>query len=426
MQHVSLLALFIALVVLVLASAFFAAAETSMMALNRYRIRHLAKSKNRRAARVNHLLNRPDRLLGVVLIGNTFADNIAAAIATLIGIRLFGDYGVAMATVLLTLVMLVFGDVAPKTFAALNAQRIAFKVALPLFILLKLFYPLVWLVNSLSNGLLRLCGVKLKTSALDQLSSEELRTVVLEAGSRIPAEHQSMLLGILDLEKMTVDDIMVPPNDIIGINLQEDWDTLLQQLLQSSHGWLPIYEEDINKTQGMLQLRKVLHLLSQNKLTKSTLVQLAEEPYFIPEGTPLNQQLLNFRNNKRHNGMVVDEYGDIQGLVTLQDILDEVVGEFTSNFASIRKVVVPEVDGSYLVDGSVNIRDLNRSLGWRFNTSGPKTLSGIIVEYLESLPHPGTTVLISGYPVDIVRVHGNMVKTARVHPHLRKITDESD
>lgn len=418
MQHTSLLTLFIILIALVFASAFFAAAETSMMALNRYRIRHLAKSKNRRATRINKLLKRPDRLLGVVLIGNTFADNIAAAIATLIGVHLLGDLGVAIATVLLTLIMLVFGDVAPKTLAALNAERMAFRVALPLTWLLKIFYPLVWLVNSFANSLLKMFGVKLKTSALDQLSSEELRTVVLEAGSRIPAEHQSMLLGILDLEKMTVNDIMVPPNEIVGINLLEDWDSLLQKILQSPHGWLPIYEEDINNTQGMLQLRKVLHLLSTNKLTKTALIQLAEEPYFIPEGTPLNQQLLNFRNNKRRNGLIVDEYGDIEGLVTLQDILDEVVGEFTSNVTFIPKMITLEAEGTYLVDGSVNIRDLNRSMGWHFKTSGPKTLSGVIVEYLESLPHPRTTVLISNYPVDIVKVRGNMVKTARVHPRL--------
>ena len=319
----------------------------------------------------------------------------------------------------LTIVGTIFTDVAPKTLGALYSERVAFPAAYVLRPLLKLLYPMVWLVSALSNGVLKLLGVSIGASERNHLSHEELRTVVNEAGALIPQRHQRMLLSILDLEKITVEDIMVPRNEIVGLDLDDDWEQILAQLTSSQHTRLLVYRDGIDNVVGILHLREALRLMSREDFNKEALKEIMKDPYFVPEGTPLNTQLLNFQRQKRRIGLVVNEYGDIQGLVTLEDILEEIVGEFTSDPYATVSDVYPQADGTYLVDGSTNIRDLNRMMRWELPTDGPKTLNGLILEYLETIPAPGTSLRLAGYPIDIIQTTENAVKMVKVNPALR-------
>jgi Mg2+/Co2+ transporter CorB len=390
-----------------------------MMSMNPYRLRHLVKKNHTAAKRVHKLLDRPDRLIGVILIGNNLVNIMASAIATIIGMRLYGDLGVAIATGALTLVILLFAEITPKTLASLYPERIAFPASLLLKLLLKIFYPAVWVVNMISNGMLMLFRINPTKRAHAHLSSDELRTVVHEAGAMIPRRHQDMLLSILDLEKVTVEDIMVPRNEIVGMDINEDWSKILKQLTQGQHTMLLMYRDTIDDAVGFVHARDALRLLSRNQFNKSTLVRAARELYFIPEATPLNVQLLKFQRNKERIGLVVDEYGDIQGLVTLEDILEEIVGDFTTTDGpSASEEVHPQQDGSYVVDGTANIREMNKEMGWRFPTDGPKTLNGLILEYMEEIPSAGISLRLAGYPIEILEVSDNMVKLARVIPSL--------
>lgn len=420
MDAIPLGALFGALIFLLVLSAFFSGSETGLMTLNRYRLRHLAKAKHSGAVRAQRLLERPDRLIGLILLGNNFVNIAASAIATLIGMRLFGEPGIAIATGVLTLLVLIFSEVAPKTLAALHPERIAFPAAFIYIPLLKLLYPLVWVINKIANALLRLLGVSPEQSGGHALSSEELRTVVLEAGAMIPKRHQKMLLNLLDLEKATVEDIMIPRSEVIGIDLSDDIEEIIELITRTQYTRLPVFEESIDNVIGILHLRNVVTLLKRGALTHADLRSAAREPYFIPEGSSLNRQLLNFQREGRRTGLVVDEYGDIQGLVTLEDILEEIVGEFTTDPASLGKDITPEEGGSYLIDAGVSIRDLNRALHVELPTDGPKTLNGLILEHMEDIPESGTSLLLSGYPIDIVQTKDNAVRTARIHPKLRR------
>jgi Mg2+/Co2+ transporter CorB len=411
--------LFGILIGLVVLSAFFSGSETGIMTLNRYRLRHLARSGHRGARLAADLLKRPDRLIGVILLGNNFVNIIASSLATLIALRLGGEAAIAIAAGLLTLVILIFAEVTPKTLAALYPERIAFPAAFVMALLLKIFYPLVWAVNGIANGLLRVFGVHVGPGGHEHISQEELRTVVNEAGAMIPRRHQRMLLNILDLEKATVEDIMVPRNEIVGLDLEDDWDTILGELTTSQYTRLPVYRGSIDDVQGIIHVRGVLEELAKGSFTREVLIERMRQPYFVPEGTPLNTQLLNFQRNRRRNGLVVDEYGEILGLVTLEDILEEIVGEFTTDPAENIKDVHPQADGSYLAEGSASVRELNRLLEWGLPTNGPKTLNGVILEQLESIPEPGTSLLIKGYPVTIVQTKDNMVKMAQIMPRRR-------
>jgi len=408
-----------ALVVLIVLSAFFSGSETGMMALNRYRLRHLAKHGHPGARRASALLERPDRLIGVILLGNNFVNILASSLATLIALQVIGEGGIAVAAGLLTLVILVFAEVAPKTLAALHPERIAFPASCVLGPLLKVLYPLVAAVNWLANGLLNLLGVAPRSIDAEQLSSDELRTVVNEAGAMISGRYRRMLVSILDLERVTVDDIMVPRSEINGIDLEDSRQAILEQLTTSPHTLLPLYRGDINDVIGILHMRKVVELLRRDEFDKELIAEYAEEPYFVPAGTPLSTQLLNFQRQRVRLGLVVDEYGDIQGLVTLEDILEEIVGEFTTDFAAASADIHPQEDGTYLVDASISIRDLNRTMSWELPSDGPKTLNGLILEYLESIPEPGTSVLIADYPIEIVQTSENAVRTARINPLWR-------
>ena len=406
--------LFGLLFLLVCLSAFFSSSETGMMSINRYRLSHQAGSGDSRARRVVRLLARPDRLIGVILIGNNLVNNLAAAIATVLAIHFFGEVtGPAVAPLLLTIVILIFAEVTPKTYAAVKPERIAFPASLVLEPLLKLLYPLVWLVNVISNGLLKLLGVKSIEGGGDNLTRDELRTVVHEAGTLIPHRHQAMLLSILDLENVTVNDIMVPRHEVIGIDLDDELEDILTQVRTSQHTRIPVYKGDINNIIGMLHLRNAARFLSRDEVTKASIVQEAREPYFIPESTPLHTQLLNFQKQKRRIGIVVDEYGDVEGLVTLEDILEEIVGEFTTDVAGQDQDIHRQDDGSHLIDGTATIRDINRLLGWQLPTDGPKTLNGLILEHLESFPDGPACLQIGTTRMEILEVRDNLITSAR-------------
>ena len=323
---------------------------------------------------------------------------------------------------MLTIVILLFAEVTPKTLAAIHPERIAFPAAYVYGPLLRLLYPIVYIINLLANGLLRLVGVTREQAAEHSLSTEELRTVVSEAGAMLPRRHQKMLLSILDLENVTVEDIMVPRNEIIGIDIEDSWETIQAMLVRNQHTRLPLYRGSIDELVGIVHLRRVLGLLADERLNKDSLLALAREPYFVPENTPLNQQLVNFQKRERRVGFVVDEYGDIQGLVTLEDILEEIVGEFTSEPAARTKEIARQEDGSYLIEGSINIRSLNKSMHWSFPLSeaGPKPLNGLIIEHLENIPAAGTGLELVGYRLEIIETVANAVKTVRITPPANK------
>jgi Mg2+/Co2+ transporter CorB len=409
--------LFTILGILILISAYFSGSETGMMSLNRYRLRHLEKQKHKGARRVSKLLDRPDRLIGLILIGNNLVNIAASAIATVIGLRLFGDMGILIATIALTLVILIFAEVTPKTLAALYPEKIAFPSSIILSILLKLLFPLVVIVNWITNGFLMILGINAEQREQHSLSSEELRTVVNESGALLHQRDQDMLVSILDLEKVSVEDIMIPRSELVGIDVNDDWKKIQKQLTQANHTRVLLYRDSIDDVVGYIHARDALKLLSKNQFSKTTLLRAVRELYFIPEGTPLNIQLLKFQHAKERLGLVVDEYGDIQGLVTLEDILEEIVGDFTTTMTpTTSDEVTLQPDGSYLVDGSASIRDINKEMSWRLPTDGPKTLNGLIIEYLEEIPQNNISLRISGYPVEIIDVADNKIKTVRVMP----------
>lgn len=427
MNEIPLSALFGALVCLLIFSAFFSGSETGLMSLNRYRLRHLADQNHRSAKAALRLLSRPEKLIGVILLGNNLVNILAASIATVIGIRLYGDTGVGIASLVLTVVILVFSEVTPKTLAALHPERFALPATYVLEPLLKVLYPLVWLTNQASGLIFRLLGLTAEQRSHYDLSTEELRIVVNEAGTVIPQRHQQMLLNILDLEKVTVEDIMIPRNEIVGIDMEDDWEDIVNQLVESQHTRLPVYQKDINHIIGFVHLRKAIKLFQKPETAnKDSLLDIVRETYFVPEGTPLNTQLLNFQREKRRIALVVDEYGDIMGLITLEDLLEEIVGEFTTNPAETIADIHRQEDGSYLVDGGISVRDLNRALDWNLPTDGPKTLNGLITEYLEHIPEPGTSLLLANYPMEIVQTTGNTIKTVRIDANWQEKLNPPD
>lgn len=386
-----------------------------MIALNRYRLRHLAKEGKRSAIISEKLLARPDRLIGLILLGNNLVNFMAASIATLVGIRLLGDLGVALAPIVLVMVFLIFAEVMPKTIAALKPESIAFPASYILAPMMKLAYPAVWLINWVSNGLLGLIGITLDDHGDDHLSREELRTVVLEAGTLIPQRHQRMLINILELENVTVDDIMVPRNEVAAIDLDEPINEIIEQISHCQHTRLPVYQSSIDNIVGVIHLRRLARLMTEkNELTHEAIKEILIDSYFVPKGTPLHTQMMNFQRNKRRFGIVVDEYGVIQGLVTLEDILEEIVGEFTTDMQTYNLDIQSQEDGFYLIDCSVHLREINRQLKWTLPTAGPKTLNGLLLEHLEFIPESGTTLKINNYLVEVTQVSENSVKMARI------------
>lgn len=415
MDDIPLSVLFGTLAVLILLSAFFSSSETGMMALNRYRLRHLVKDGHRGARLSSALLDRPDRLIGLILFWNNLINILAASIATVIAVRLIGEIGIALAPIILTPIILIFAETAPKTYAAIRPERIAFPAAYLLTPLLKVCYPFVFVINQISNALIRVFGINPKEKDDAPMSREELRTVVHEAGAMIPRRHQRMLLSILDLEKETVDDIMVPRNELVGIDLDDPVNEIIEQLTRSQHTRLVVYRNDVDNIVGMLHARHVLRLLREKgEFSAQDLEAICTEPYYVPEGTPLHIQLLNFQRQKERAGLVVDEYGVIQGLVTLEDILEEIVGEFTTDLQTFNQDIYPQQDGSYIIDGTATLRDINRQLNWHLPSEGPKTLNGLILERLEDIPESGTSLKIGNYAIEIRQVADNAVKKASI------------
>ena len=405
--------LFGLLIFLLLCSAFFSSSETGILSLNRYRLKHLTKEGHRGAKRVSALLSRPDRLLGTILIGNNFVNILASAIATVLAIKLWGEAGIAIATIGLTLALLIFGEITPKTLAALHPERVAYPFSLPLLVLLKLFYPLVVLLGWITNGLLRLLGVDPTSKSSDSLSTEELRSVVRESGAGMPKNRQNMLLGILDLERVTVDDIMIPRNEVTGINLDDDIESIISLLTNTTHTRLPVFRTDINQIEGIVHMRQIARLLTHNELNKEALLAACNEPYFVPEGTPLSTQLINFQKQKRRIGIVVDEYGDVIGIVTLEDILEEIVGDFSNQDTLRSPDIHPQEDGTQVIDGAAYIREINKALDWHLPCDGPKTLNGLVTEALESIPDSAVCLKIGPYRLEILQSSENRVKSVR-------------
>jgi len=402
-----------AIFVLVVLSAYFSGSETAMMAMNRYRLKHLANEGHGGARRAARLLERPDKLLSVILIGNNFVNFSAASIATLLALEIFGEAGIAIAPIACTLIFLIFSEVAPKTVSAAYPEKIALPSSYILDVLMWVLYPLVWLVNGTANGILRLVGFRQEHTVEDNLSREELRTVVFE-GAHIAAHPQNMMLGVLDLEKVTVEDIMVPRTEIFGIDLEDDLDEIIDQIRTAQHTRIPVYKGDIDNIIGVLHMRSAAKFLTENDLSKALILQGTDEPYFVPENTSLQTLLLNFQQQKQRIGMVVDEYGDIQGIVTIEDIIEEIIGEFTTDLANTNIDIHPQGDDTYLIDGGAHIRLINRQLGWDLPQDGPKTLNGLITEYLETIPESNICVVINGYRIEIVQIQDNMIRTAKL------------
>ncbi len=385
------------------------------MSLNRYRLKHLVKKKHRGARKASKLLERPDRLIGVILIGNNFVNILASAIATVIAVRLWGDAGIAIATAALTVVILIFAEVSPKTMAAMHPEKIAFPASYLLAPLLKLIYPLVWVINGITNTFLRLFGVNVTGDNSHHLSTEELRTLVNEAGALLPQNNQDMLLGVLELSEVTVSDIMIPRNEVVGIDLDDDIDAIIEHLSETEYTRLPVYQGELNKVVGILHMRNLAQVFHQGSVTKAAILQVIKEPYFIPESTPLQTQILHFQSQNRRIGLVVDEYGDVQGIVTLEDILEEIVGELSSGSSEEDQDFFLQEDGSYYVDGSAYIRDVNKSLEWELPTDGPKTVNGLITETLESIPDSNICLQIENYQIETLQISENVIKTARIN-----------
>ena len=415
MDELPLGLLFSILAILLLLSAFFSSAETGMMSLNRYRLKHLTKEGNRGAKRAAKLLKRPDRLISLILIGNNLVNFVAVSLATVLCIHYWGEpLGPVIASASLTLVVLIFAEITPKTIAALHPETVAFPAAHILSALLKLFLPAVWLINTVTNNLLKLFGMDPKSHKEQQLSTDELRTIVGEAGPLIPKRHQGMLLNILELEEVTVEDIMIPRAEIEGLDLEHSDDDILAKLRQSEYTRIPAYQDDINNIIGTIHQRDVSKVIDANgQLNREHFIQELRPPYFVHEGTPLHTQLVNFQQEKHRLGIVVDEYGVVQGLVTMEDILEEIVGEFTSDLADLQKDIHPQGNGIYIIDGTATIRDINKSLEWELPTEGPKTLNGLLLEHLESFPDGEVAVQVDNYRFEITAIKDNLLQPVR-------------
>jgi len=415
-DDVSLGLLFGLLIVLLLLSAFFSSTETALVSLNRYRLRHRARSGHRPAQLAEKLLERPDRLMGLILLGNNAVNLTAAALVTVISIRIGGDGAIFVGTLILTFVILIFAEVAPKTIAALHPSRLALPAAVIYYPLMKLAYPFVWLINLMANSLLWLLGVRVEGGRSNSLSADELRTVVAESRAMLPPRHQRMLLSVLDLDDITVDDVMVPRQEIIGLDLEEPWEDNLALVRDSGYSRLPVFRGDIDKVEGLIRLVRILPDLAEGALTEERLLSKIQDPYFVPEGTPLNKQLVNFQSVKQRFAFVVDEYGDVQGLITTEDVIREIVGELGTEPGPVGPEVEQQEDGCFVVDASANIRELNRLMTWDLPTDGPKTLNGVIIEQLETIPEPGTDLTVAHYPIEILETSEHSIKRVRVSP----------
>ena len=421
-----ILALFICLAL----SAFFSASETAMMSLNRYKLKHQADEGNKRAKCASHLLKHTDRLIGTILLGNNFVNIAATSLGTLIGLRLYGDLGVLLSTIILTAVILVFSEVAPKTLAATNAQRIALPVAPVLAWLVRIFSPLVRFLNAIVRIILRPLGVKTENAVEEALSNDELRSIVQSSQSgddEESSEQQDMLLNVLELEDVSVSEAMVPRNELEGVDLNDDWEDILRQITGSRHGRLVAYRDHLDQAEGMLHIRDIILPLRDNSLDKTRLQQVLRPCHFVPESTPLRKQLLHFRQAKARSGLVVDEYGDIQGMITLEDILTHIVGEIgDEGAADTPPEIIEQEENRYTVEGGIPLRQLNRELGLKLPLEGPKTLSGLIIETLGNFPEAGTELAFPGCTVRVLDFADGIVTSAEIRREIEAAEAEED
>lgn len=413
-----MISMLLLLVLLLFISAFFSASETGMMAINRYRLQHQAKAGQLTAKRIQRLLERPDRLLGIILIGNTLANISASSMTAMLMLQLFGHMGVAIGTGVLTALVLVFAETLPKTVAALKPDMIAWIAAWPLSLLLWIFYPLVYAMNGVVNGFLLLVRIRVKKKPLDRLNSEELKVLLTEAAT-MSKRHRDMLLRLLDLEKVTVEDIMTPRAEITGIDLADNWEIVLSMIASATQRRLPVYRGSIDQVIGVLDLSRLSRLLAKKQagdvqFDQSMLESAITPPYFVPKNTRLTAQLLRFQIEKQQYALVVDEYGDIEGMVTLDDILEEIVGEFIVDVDAVSTAIHPQADGTFLIDGTTTLREINKILGWHLSTTGPKTLNGLIIEQLESMPQSNVCLRVGDYCIETLQIKENAVKIAKV------------
>ena len=392
------------------------------MAINRYRLKYLAKEKNRAAIRIEKLLKRPDRLLGIILIGNNFVNILASALTTILFMKLYGDVGVLIGSILLTIVILIFSEVTPKTFAAIKPEPLAFFSSLPLKILQKLLFPLVSIINYFSNFLLRFLGINKTENESEDVSPEELKAILETSGDLIPTRYQDMLLSILELDKISIEEVMTQRSEIIGIDLSDDFEEILEQLQKNQVDFLPVFDQNLDDLRGMLDLYGITNFLSLEVKDLDNLVDVSDEAYFIPENTSLSQQLFNFQKERKRVGIVIDEYGSVKGLLSLEDILGEIVGELAKNNDDSKFEIMEQRDGSFLIDASIPIREINRKLGCDLPLSGPRTLNGLILEQIETIPEANVSINIQNTVIETVLVRNNMIKIAR----LFKSPEEED
>ena len=423
MQDIPLYILVIIVFALFFLSAFFSGSETALMAVNRYRLRYKAEQHHRGARRVLKLLEKPDQLIALILLGNNLTNILIAQLTAYIGYRIYGEIGIAIATFILTFLLLIFAEMAPKTLAVLYPDKPAL-IAGKIYALLQIpFYPFVRFSNLICNGLLALLGVKQRAQANEALNREELYTAVTTAGTLIPKDYRQMLLGILELDKKTVEDIMVPRSEIFSINLTDPWERIEEDLRNTIYTRLPLCHKTIDDIIGFLHIRHIMYT-GLEALTPENLKEMAREPYFIPKQTRLSEALHDFKKNKRRMALIVDEYGDVQGLVTIEDLLEEIIGEFTNDPGSYEMTITQQRDGSVIVDGSCYIRELNKLMGWKLNESGPKTINGLLLEHLESIPESAVGIVIDHHPFEVIKAHKNAIKIARILPPLKKVAEK--
>ncbi|MAZ77933.1 MAG: magnesium/cobalt efflux protein [Legionellaceae bacterium] len=406
--------LIVAIVALFLLSGFFSISETGLMACNRYRLKHAASKGNRTANRLLTLLKRPERVLSLVLIGNTLANVVLSSIATFLAIRWWGNIGVAYASIIITIALLFFAETMPKTFAAVRPDPVAYTVAWPLSLLLWICWPFIWLMNTLVSWALLLFRIRVHERQGDHLNMDELRTLVYETGPVVPTKHRDMLMNLLDLERITVEDIMMPRNEIVGVNLEDDWEDTLELILTCQVSRILVYRGSIDKVVGVLNPQHILHVLKDGQFNEKTLLEHLSPPYFVPHTASLLSQLLGFQREKRRYALVVDEYGDIEGSVMLANIFEEVLGKFILDSDAVSEDISPQKDGSFVINASITLRELNKVLQWRLPMKGPKTLSGLIIEKLEDIPRAKMSVKIGSYLIEIMQVKDNRIKTVRV------------
>ncbi len=416
--------LFSSIIFLLFLSAFFSGVETAMMSLNRYRLKHLVKENNKGAIRADKLLKRPDRLLGVILIGNNFVNILAASLTTVLCLNLFGDSGVVIGSIALTLIILIFAEITPKTFAALNSEKVALPASLILKYLQKILRPLVVFVNFFTNFFMRLTGTK-ETTFNEDLSPEELKSVLENSGDLIPKKYQDMLISVLELDKVSVDEVMTQRSEIIGIDINQSIENILNSLQNNQKDFLPVYDESLDELRGIIDLYGITTFLSNENKSIENLIDSLEEAYFTPENTPLSTQLFNFQKNKKTTAVVIDEYGSVKGIVTIKDVLEEIVGELATDIDKESVEIMEQKDGSYLIDASISLRELNKKLDWELPINGAKTLNGLIIDKIETIPENNIKIEIENYLIETVLIRNNMIKIARVL-QLKTVDEEPE